>query len=337
MVEFTIHAGLHKTATTSLQEHVFPNAKHVYYTGKSRHLQAISPRMIANSVGEANEELLRMLRKPGEKPERLPLHSCCHYLSLLQDNIVSMLARGYFTIEDLRPLFMLNERFLEALESKCDHAHILYSCEGLLLARGHLMLEKRRQQTEVPPLFHHRLLFPGKLNRVVVYLRSPVDYLFSRYIQIHTVRFARMKGHPQDLVVSIDRYLDFNAQLWRGEAPHQSVFYHIFQPQLISDLRALDLPLVVRSYDKHIRGTESITAEVAKAFDLQVYQPERVDQVFREKPLNTTSDDKDSALNHLLKASGCEDRASLQRHFAEIAAAHPLIQQAMATTVFPAR
>jgi len=56
-----------------------------------------------------------------------------------------------------------------------------------------------------------------------------------------------------------------------------------------------------------------------------------------QKPLNTTSDDKDSALNLLLKSSGHEDRASLQHHFAEIAAAHPLIQEAMATTVFPAR
>ncbi len=335
MVEFTLHAGLHKTATTSLQEHVFPNVKHAFYTGKSRHVMMASTRFHYKSTREAHKQMFRMLQALGPKPWRIPLHSCCYLLALLQDYLVSTLARHYASVEQLEDLFTYNAVLLKTIQNKCENPHVFYSCEGLLLTIGHLKPDEPGRKNQLPPLAHHQLLFPGQLKRVVVYLRSPVDYLFSRYIQIHDVRFINASANSGDSLISIERYLDLNEQLWRGEAPQQSVFYHIFQPQLITELRSLGLPLQIRSYDKHIRGNESISKEVATAFDLQVYNPARVDNAFQNKPLNTTSENKDSALNQLLAASGHKDRASLRHHFTEIATAHPLIQEAMATTVFP--
>lgn len=329
MVSFTLHAGLHKTATTSLQEHVFPNAKHVHYTGKCRYVMAMR-------AGEGHQELLRFLKSERGDIERIPLHVCCHYLALLQDHLVAQLARSRATPDQLQPLLTFNRKLLKRIAHLSDHAHILYSCEGLLLSLGHLQPEACLDRRELFPLAYHRLLFPGDLKRVVIYLRSPVDYLFSRYIQIHTIRCTHGNASDLERLITVERYLELNAQLWRGKTPSQSVFHHIFQRTLVSQLRSLGLPLVVRSYDEHILGGTSISSELSSAFDLLVETPEHVDKAFREIRLNTTSEHKDYALNLLLNASGMPDRTSLQNYFSSIASNHPLVKEALATSVFNA-
>lgn len=330
MVNFTLHAGLHKTATTSLQEHVFPNVASAHYTGKCRYVMAMRRPL-------SHQQLVQFLASEDGELSRLPLHVCLLYLAQLQDYLVAQIARSVATLGDLADLLKLNRELVTCIAGKTDHGRILYSCEGLLLSRGHLEPESSLVTRDLFPLAHCRQLFPGSIDRVVVYLRSPVDYLFSRYIQIHTVR-CRGKGHADhQRLISIEQYLDLNERLWRGETPSQSVFHHIFQQQLIAELRSLGLPLVIRSYDKHIRGAESISTEFGKAFGLQVHHPERVDHAFRDIRLNTTSDHKDYALNLLLQAGGFSDRASLQEIFAAIAMRHPLVKEALATTVFSAR
>lgn len=328
MVHFTLHAGLHKTATTSLQEHVFPNVKQVHYTGKCRYVMAMRKR-------GGHRELLDHLSSEDGEIERLPLHVCCHYLALLQDYLVAQLARSRATLQQLQPLLDVNSRLLDAIAFRGEEQHVLYSCEGLLLSLGHLQPEVCLERRELFPLAHHRQLFPGTLRRVVVYVRSPIEYLFSRYIQIHTVRCRGKGASDLDQIISIDRYLDLNERLWLGPMPSQSVFHHIFQPQLLAQLKACGLPLVVRSYDKHIRGASSISREVTKAFDLEVHHPDRVDAAFREIRLNTTSEHKDYALQLLLQASGLQDHAELKKQFSSIASSHPRVQEAVACSLFP--
>lgn len=330
MVNFTIHAGLHKTATTSLQEHVFPNVVSAHYTGKCRYVMAMRK-------PPGHQQLNHFLASEDGQLSRLPLHVCLHYLALLQDYLVAQLARSLASPDDLADLLRLNRELLACIEAKSDAGRILYSCEGLLLSRGHLQPESSLKIRDLFPLAHARHLFPGTIDRVVVYLRSPVDYLFSRYIQIHTVR-CRGKGQDdRQSLIGVDRYLELNEKLWRGKTPSQSVFHHIFQHELVAELRGLGLPLVIRSYDKHIRAAPSISAEFGKAFDLQVHQPEQVDHAFRDIRLNTTSDHKDYALKLLLQAGGFSDSASLQQSFAAVASHHPLVKEAMAHAVFTTR
>lgn len=330
MVNFTLHAGLHKTATTSLQEHVFPNVGSAHYTGKCRYVMAMRK-------PPSHQQLIQFLASEDGELSRLPLHVCLHYLAQLQDFLVAQLARSVAKLGDLSDLLRLNRELLACIAGKSDHGRILYSCEGLLLSRGHLEPESSLAIRDLFPLAHWRQLFPGHIDRVVVYLRSPVDYLFSRYIQIHTVRCRGKGKDDRRRLISIEQYLGLNERLWHGETPSQSVFHHIFQEKLIAELRGLSLPLVIRSYDKHIRGAPSISTEFRKAFDLNVHHPEQVDQAFREIRLNTTSDHKDYALNLLLKVCGFSDHASLQERFAAVASRHPLVKEAIATTVISAR
>lgn len=329
MVSFTLHAGLHKTATTSLQEHVFPNVKGVHYTGKSRYVMSArhNPGFIShfNKTAKVYADMANMMR--------LPLHECCHLLSIIQDQIVLRLARDLASDEALPLLFRLNRELLKAIEEKCEAPHVLYSCEGLLLSAGHLnpRLALHKNLRDSVPLAAYRDLFPGTIKRVVIYMRSPLDYLFSRYMQVHQILYGGVGKKAKGL--DVDGYLELNTQLWIGDTPSQSVFHHIFQSQLVDQIRLMGLPIVARSYEEHICGEGGISQEIEKGFGLEVANPKRVDRWFRDLRLNT-ADDKDTALKHLLRISGCKDRAELKDKFMSLASSHPLVKQAMQERLF---
>lgn len=327
MAEFILHAGLHKTATTSLQEHVFPQVQGGFYTGKCRHV-------MANRSRKLLAEFCAYLETELEAIHRLPLHTCAFYLSLLQDQLVGDLARSRRSLDQCSAELQLNQRLVDSLVLRSECSTILYSCEGLLLSLGHLYPERCKSLADLFPLAHWRALFPAPVQRAVIYLRTPIDYLYSRYIQIHTVR-CRGGGSQAGDIISPSRYIKLNEKLWRGPMPSQSVFHHILQPQLVTQLQQLGLNLIVRSYDQHIKKAASISAEVGEAFGLRLHQPEWVDERFRTIRLNTTAADKEVAMQALLKSLGLSSAGQLQAEFSETARESPVVREALATSLYP--
>lgn len=334
MVEFVLHAGLHKTATTSLQELVFPNIKNVTYTGKTRE--------VILSRREKRSHLLAFLGYATTEQhaiDRLPLHTCQYYLSLTQDHLIAILSRSDGSLQLVKDLLAFNHLLLNRISELVGPATIFYSCEGLLLTLGQLhpefVIAKQTKQSDafrrdLPPLFRFRKLFPGRVSRVVIYLRSPIEYLFSRYIQVHTVRLS---SGVSTLLGPAD-YLKLQGQLFDGPNKYQSVFFHVFQHQLSADLAQLGVPVRLRSFEDHIKDCSSINKEIGKAFGLEVHNPSEVDAIFKLNALNSTEKDKANAINALCSHLGSRDADDLKQQFLQQAQANTHVQAALAERVF---
>lgn len=323
MVNFILHAGLHKTATTSLQEQVFPAAAGVFYTGKSR-------QVMAARKTKAVKDFIEYCKEDNNHVRRLPSHTCAYYLSLLQDKIIAAISRSMKSIDSLQPKIQLMRELLEQIDTTSNNPTILYSCEGLLNCRGHVQPELSTKINDKPPLFLHQQLFPGSIEKIVIYTRSPIDYLYSRYIQIHVSRMHAAKV----LAISPSDYLNAQAQLYSGKTKQQSVFYHVFQKELAQDLSGLGPALVIRSYEKHIRDATSISSEIKKVFNLDVLHAEQVDLDFKQKHLNTTDRDKDDAVELILSHMKLSDPSDLKQEFTKIAQENSLVQASLASRLF---
>lgn len=324
MAKFILHAGLHKTATTSLQEQVFPNIRDAFYTGKSRQVMGTRSAPILS-------HFLSLYEEDKDALSRLPVHTCLYYVSLLQDRLIARLARSKATLDSIRKQLLLMQGLVERISMLSQKPQILYSCEGLLLCLGHLFPEQALDISDKAPLFSCQYLFPGQIEKIVIYVRSPIEYLFSRYIQIHTVR---IKASPK-FAMTPSEYLRIQAKLYQGPSKCQSVFYHVFQRELGQDLLSLDIPIVMRSYEKHIKGTTSISREIEKSFGLDLFGSDWVDRRFKQEPLNTTDRDKDDAINVLINHMQLADRDELKQAFLREAEQHDLVQAALPSRVYP--
>lgn len=328
MPSFVLHAGLHKTATTSLQEQVFPSIANVLYTGKSRQVMSVRKTLVL-------PQFVAHCQEDKDHIKRLPAHTCSYYLSLLQDRVVSRLARSQETLQSVQPLIRLMNDLLERIDQISPETIILYSCEGLLLCLGHVCpkqaLKVPEHKRDQAPLFYYKQLFPGITQKIIVYVRSPIDYLYSRYIQIHTVKMQRSKNYAR----TPTEYLNIQGKLYSGNARQQSIFYHVYQRKLAQDLESLGPEIAVRSYDKHILNSSSISKEVNKAFGLQVIDPDKVDARFKRQPLNTTDRDKDEAIKNIMNHMGFSSHSQLKKAFQETAESNSLVQAALSSTIFP--
>lgn len=324
MTKFILHAGLHKTATTSLQEQVFPNVREAFYTGKSRQVMGTRKSPVLS-------QFLSQYKDDRDALSRIPLHTCIYYLSLLQDRLIARLARSKATLSSLQKQLLLMQSLVERISILNEKPQILYSCEGLLLCLGHLFPEQALDISDKAPLFFCKSLFPGQIEKIVIYVRSPIEYLFSRYIQIHTVR---IKASPRFAMAPAD-YLRIQAQLFRASSKCQSVFYHIFQRELGHDLLSLDIPVVMRSYEKHIKNAPSISREIKKSFGLTLLGADDVDHRFKQQPLNTTDRDKDDAINVLINHMQLANRDELKQAFLREAEQNDLVQAALSSRVYP--
>lgn len=327
MPSFVLHAGLHKTATTSLQEQVFPSIASVLYTGKSRQVMSVRKTIIL-------PQFVAHCQEDKEHIKRLPAHTCAYYLSLLQDRVVSRLARSKETLQSVQPLIGLMNDLLERIDQTSPETIILYSCEGLLLCLGHVCpkqaLKIPEHKRDQAPLFYYKQLFPGRTQKIVIYVRSPIDYLYSRYIQIHTVKMQRSKH----FVMTPAEYLSIQGKLYSEIGRQQSIFYHVYHRELAQDLESLGPKIAVRSYDKHILNSPSISKEIDKAFGLQVLDPDKVDTRFKQQPLNTTDRDKDEAIKNIMSHMGFSNHSQLKHAFQETAESNSLVRAALSSTIF---
>lgn len=329
MSEFILHAGLHKTATTSLQQLVFPALQNTLYTGKSR---------LVNKLRFTNRsELTWFLSYCNKKPDTvrsLPLHTCVFYLSLIQDGLIAVLSRGLTELDKLSPYLNLMSQLLSRIDKLCPGIPILYSCEGLLLSMGHLFPELKGNLNSIAPLFLHKDLFPGHIRKIVIYLRSPLEYLFSRYIQIHTVR---LKNDTNDYSFTIkpSRFLRIQSRLFEGPHKRQSVFYHVFQQELREDLQCLGVPVILRSYEKHIKDCDSISNEIKKAFGLEAVNSRVTDNQFKHNRLNSTDGNKDEAINIILSHLNLNTKEQLREIFFEKAENDRLVKAALSSRIYP--
>lgn len=329
MSDFILHAGLHKTATTSLQQYVFPALRDSIYTGKSR--------LVAGLRFTKRTELPSFLAYCNKKPDTvdyLPLHTCAFYLSVLQDSLVAVLSRGLARMEDVSSYLDLMNKLLSRMDQLAPGVPILYSCEGLLLSMGHLFPELKDHHQTTAPLFLHKTLFPGTIRKVIIYLRSPVEYLFSRYIQVHTVR---LKNDTDDFsfFVKPSKFFRSQKRLFNGPNKRQSVFYHIFQQELREDLLSLGIPVTLRSYEKHIKDTQSISNEIKKVFGLEAIDPQLTDSQFSSKRLNSTESNKEKAFKVILKRLDLQSQDQLRELFFESANNEPLVKAALSSRIYP--
>lgn len=324
MAEFVLHAGLHKTATTSLQDQVFPNIRDAFYTGKSRQVMGTRKSSILS-------DFLSLYLYDRDALNRVPLHTCIYYLSLLQDRLIARLARSRATLASIQKEHELMQRLIERISILSEKPKFLYSCEGLLLCLGHLFPERASRLSDQAPLFSCKHLFPGQIERIVIFVRSPIEYLFSRYIQIHTVRIKASPG----FAMSPADYLGIQADLFKSHTKCQSVFYHIFQRGLRQDLLSLNVPIVIRSYEKHIKNSPSISREVQKSFGMALFGSDEVDRRFKQQPLNTTDRDKDDAINVLINHMKLADRDELKQAFLQVAEQNDLVQAALTSRLYP--
>jgi hypothetical protein len=328
MVNFILHAGLHKTATTSLQELVFPAVADVFYTGKSRQVMKIRETPILPF-------LFHYLQEDSSNIHHLPAHTCAYFASLLQDRVIGRLSRSLDTLQSLRAEITLMHALLERLNETSPNATVLYSCEGLLLCLGHICpkttLKLTAKDRDQPPLFLFKKLFPGSTKKIVIYVRSPIDYLYSRYIQIHTIKMQKAKR----FVMAPSDYLDIQGEIYAGEVKQQSIFYHVFQRELAQDLASLGPEVVIRSYEKHIRDTASISKEINKTFGVEMIRPTEVDKRFKENPLNTTDHHKDEAVNFIINHMGFSNHDQLKQAFRQVAEQHRLVQAALSSRIYP--
>jgi hypothetical protein len=335
VADFLLHAGLHKTATTSLQELVFPNVCDATYTGKTRE--------IIHSRRSKRDYLSYFLRQVAEDTDvidRLPLHTCYYYLSLLQDYLVARISHNRLGAKKIiKSAFVVNQSLVDRISFLGGKCLILYSCEGLLLTYGQLHPElvlsmqakgKTLSRPDLPPLFHLRKIFPGTIRQVVIYVRSPIEYLFSRYIQIHTVRLS---SGVSSLLTPAD-YLALQQRLFEGANKYQSVFFHVYQEELAKDLSRLGVPSKLRSFEAHIRDCPSISKEVLKAFGVTLSDPMGIDDSFRSKQLNSTEKEKLMAIDALCSRLNLSGLHALKEKFYETSLSHDLVQSALANRIF---
>lgn len=314
-MSFIVHAGVHKTASTSLQELVFSDLQDCFYVGKSRLI-------MASRGSDFLSRFFDYMKSIEDDVHRININSAAHCLALLIDARVNYYRNSKQNPQWKARLEKSIELLSERLRGTSHQKSILYSNEGLVNNLMHIYPEAKKMHKL--PISKHQKLFPTGIERLILYLREPRSYLLSRYIQIHSIRYTSKRA-----MIPIKEYFDFQAKLWENGEKEQSLFLHIFEDELKDYLNNITLSkILVRNFEKNLADCKSVSTEISDTFNLKCQDPLRADDLFANKRLNTSdSGTKKLALPLLLKANQCESSEELKDKTFETLERIPLLKQ----------
>lgn len=328
-MKLAIHAGMHKTASTSLQNIVFPRLRGLTYIGKTRYIQ--EARLLVDYTS-----VLRHI-------SNVPDYVLTYHLAGILDNYIATLPRLPLkslttAAANLKARLHIMRELKAELERRNPEATYLYSSEGIFLNMNHIFPDR---PNHYPPITIGDILTKAFGDDIITtlffYNRSPVDYLFSRYIQIHTVRLRPQAGSPADmqckelkpLALKPKQFFELNDFIWQA-IPGNSMYINLFPNLLVSTAEPKCQTIQQRSYESHICNTASITSEISTVLGID-FGPDakEIDDRFTSNPVNTTAKDKKLAVDVLTRAAGHSNLANLKAEFSAIAQANPVVQQAV--------
>jgi hypothetical protein len=189
-------------------------------------------------------------------------------------------------------------------------AHFLLSKESVLYTEGQLGSESRRPPTSEPPLAAFRHL-PGR-KTILLVLREPTAYLFSRYMQL---QFRRSKLELP--VQSVSQFLEYQENAYSSSA-WDSVFQHAMHREFINQLQSLDCgDIVVQSYERDVLG-RPVTEALGNALGLEFHDPETINNRMENEVWNPTFDDsKARSVNTVLERNSQKSFDGLRTLFFE--------------------
>ena len=269
-----IHIGTFKTGTTALQNIVFPNAKDAIFLGQSKaHLEAWEEQDLDQLLGS---DLSRLTAKQLEQVHGGVLYRLSNMLRKPKRHGEQEFAAATAAVSRICKIW--NEQHRQN--------RFLFSKEGLLFTRGHVEPETASPMADQPPLAGFKQLPGDKI--ILLFLRNPTNYLFSRYMQL------QFRRHKNELpILSVSEFMDSQERAYERNVWH-SVIQHALQKSFVDAIRSLGFAdLVVLSYERDLVEAPSITQVLGRAVGLTFDDAAAVDARMKTEYWNSASDDEE--------------------------------------------